>query len=294
MGPTGNSDMESITARVMGTLRPAIERATHAGKSLSNKETSKPVFAMMAERSPAQALEQSASTGAPGSGGDFGDDDDDDDMFDEEVDDIMKTKTMRTMTIRRGRLSSRMSRYHLEDAQLTENDCTFVPELIEEFETPEEHTCLPAPADDDDDDDDDEKEKKKVANTAVEGLKVVHEDGDSEHDNEDDLLTPAIATNAAIAIEAVDPKQATITPSRVRDTHKHFVEQFGTLRGETLQAESYRVVMRDLDKEREWRPQANVMVLQEEEKKAKMKMKRMIKQLVNDEDNYERMFVNDE
>ena len=288
------SDLDKIIANVTGTLRPASERTMHARYSLKNKETSKPVFAMMAERSPTHALEQPTSTAAM-TGGRQSDDmreyeDDGSDMFDDdddEVDDVLRAKSMRTMTIRKGRLSTRMSRYHLDDAQLTENDCTFVPELIEEFHAPEEHLTLPAPVEDEEEDDDDGNEKI-IESSAIAALPVVHEEEDGDTDSNDELLTPAIATNATIAIEAVDPKQATTTPGRVRDTHRHFVEQFGTLRGETLQAESYRVVVRDLEKEKEWRPHANMMVLQEEEKKAKMKMKRMIKQLVDDEDNYER------
>ena len=96
-----------------------------------------------------------------------------------------------------------------------------------------------------------------------------------------------------MALQPVSEKEATATLKKghVRDTLKRIVEQYGTMRGETLQAERFRLVVRDKEKEKQWKPSASVIVMEEEEAKSKLKMKRMIRRLVDDSQNDERKQV---
>ena len=265
---------------------------------MKNKEHPTPVFSMMTECSPSQALQcqssfqRASSFSFSSSPYHRSSNEAESKMSDglSEVDEIRRRSIYRTMTIRQGRLSTRMTRSIQEESIASIVDCAFVPEIVEEMSDLEDVQK--------------EEENKNVSfPTLPEEVHDGHPDcrtaaineEDNEEDNEEkegkknDLLSPAIDSTAAIVIEAVDQQYSTLRPDQIRDTHKHVVEQFGTLRGETLKAECYRVVVRDLEKEKEWRPKANMLVLQEEETKAKMKMKRMIKRLVNDLDNYERM-----
>lgn len=268
------------------TLRPASERTLRAGTTMKNKEHSTPVFSMMTECSPSQALQcQSsfprASSFSFSSSTCHRSSNEVEQKVSEglsEVDEIRRRSTYRTMTIRQGRLSTRMTRSIREESIASIEDCAFVPEIVEELSDLED---AQKERYDDDNDDDHHHESRTTA--------ITEEEEEEEKDKKNDLLSPAIDNAATIVIEAVDQQYSTLRPDHIRDTHKHVVEQFGTLRGETLKAECYRVVVRDLEKEKEWRPKANMLVLQEEETKAKMKMKRMIKRLVNDLDNYERM-----
>lgn len=70
----------------------------------------------------------------------------------------------------------------------------------------------------------------------------------------------------------------------VRGTLRQLIAKEGTLRGETLQVEKFRVVFRD-PREQLYRPLANVEDLNEEEKDVRMKAKRMIRLLRNDPEN---------
>ena len=96
-----------------------------------------------------------------------------------------------------------------------------------------------------------------------------------------------------MALQPVSEKEATATLKKghVRDTLKRIVAQYGTMRGETLQAERFRLVVRDKEKEKQWKPSASVIVMEEEETKSKLKMKRMIRRLVEDDQNDERRHV---
>lgn len=96
-----------------------------------------------------------------------------------------------------------------------------------------------------------------------------------------------------MALQPVSEREATATLKKghVRDTLKRIVEQYGTMRGETLQAERFRLVVRDKEKEKQWKPSASVIVMEEEETKSKLKMKRMIRRLVEDDQNDERRQV---
>lgn len=76
----------------------------------------------------------------------------------------------------------------------------------------------------------------------------------------------------------------------VRDTLKQIVQNYGTLRGETLHAECFRLVIRDTEKEKQWKPKASIYKIEGEENKEKLKMKRMIKQFMDDPSNDERGF----
>ena len=58
--------------------------------------------------------------------------------------------------------------------------------------------------------------------------------------------------------------------------------QNGTLTAATDMIESFRVVMRDLEREQEYQPVAHVFDMVEDNSSVRMKMRRMIKNLHND------------
>ena len=84
-------------------------------------------------------------------------------------------------------------------------------------------------------------------------------------------------------------KNGTMTGT-LRGTLKNYVTLHSTLTGETMSVEQYRIVVRDLEKEKGFKPIASMVNVEEDEKNTKMKIKRMITSLKNDIENDTRNF----
>lgn len=185
---------------------------------------------------------------------------------DDEVDELPQstTNTLKILTAKKRRLSNRFSR------------CFSSAQPPEEFEKIPEENLETGEFD---------------LSSDSEGSQRLHSDSDmkqlpngnlSSHDE-----TPSSLVPEGMELQPVT-KENSVKGIHMRDTLKHIVKQYGTLRGETLHAECFRLVIRDTEKEKQWKPTASVMFLEEEEKKSKLKMKRMIKQLLDDPNNDER------
>ena len=93
-----------------------------------------------------------------------------------------------------------------------------------------------------------------------------------------ELELPPIA-----AVETV-PKD-TIRTGTMRDTLRRLARQQGTTGVDTAELQSFRLVLRDIEREKEFQPVARVVNMEESEKAARMKVKRMIHHLKDDPEN---------
>ena len=84
---------------------------------------------------------------------------------------------------------------------------------------------------------------------------------------------------------AVAPKEATHSGT-VRDTLRLLARKQGTVGVDSMEVQSFRLVLRDIEREKAFRPLARVVNLEENEKAAKMKVKRMIHHLKDDPENH--------
>ena len=235
------------------TLHPAGERTV---RSLHVQPPTKPapVLTLLAERSPSGVMNGES---------------------DSEVDELPHSaaSTLRVLTAKRNRLSNRFSR------------CFPESEILEPYEMiPEESTELMEPSDSD--------ESMELANSdssssEPEGSQRMHLDTTVE--TSDEKKEPDSCVPDGMELQSI-PAEDRIKGVHVRDTLKQIVQNYGTLRGETLHAECFRLVIRDTEKEKQWKPKASIFKIEEEENKEKLKMKRMIKQLLDDPSNDERGF----
>lgn len=72
----------------------------------------------------------------------------------------------------------------------------------------------------------------------------------------------------------------------MRDTLRTLVLSANTIAREGVVVENYRLVLRDMEREKEFRPMPKVMDIAEDEKNAKLKVRRMIHHLKDDPDNH--------
>ena len=84
-----------------------------------------------------------------------------------------------------------------------------------------------------------------------------------------------------IAVMESIPKEATHSGT-VRDTLRLLARKQGTVGVDSMEVQSFRLVLRDIEREKAFRPLARVVNLEENEKAAKMKVKRMIHHLKDD------------
>ena len=235
------------------TLHPAGER-TIRSFHVQPPIQPVPVLTLLAERSPSGVMNGKS---------------------DSEVDELphATTSTLKILTAKRNRLSNRFSRCSPE---------TEIPEAYEMI--PEESA---EPMEPSDSDESMEPANSDSSSSEPEESQRMHLDRVVESSN--DKREPESCVPDGMELQSI-PAEDTIKGVHVRDTLKRIVQNYGTLRGETLHAECFRLVIRDTEKEKQWKPTASVIVLEEEEKKAKLKMKRMIKQLLDDPNNDERHF----
>ena len=88
-----------------------------------------------------------------------------------------------------------------------------------------------------------------------------------------------------IAVMESIPKEATHSGT-VRDTLRLLARKQGTVGVDSMEVQSFRLVLRDIEREKAFRPLARVVNLEENEKAAKMKVKRMIHHLKDDPENH--------
>ena len=88
-----------------------------------------------------------------------------------------------------------------------------------------------------------------------------------------------------IAVMESIPKEATHSGT-VRDTLRLLARKQGTTGVDSVEVQSFRLVLRDIEREKAFRPLARVVNLEENEKAAKMKVKRMIHHLKDDPENH--------
>ena len=237
------------------TLHPPGERTIRALRVQPTKPV--PVLTLLAERSPTGVIN---------------------DEPDCDIDELppSSASTLKILTAKRSRLSNRFSRCTVEAE--SSDICEVIPEELME---PKEPIGPIEPSDSD------------------VSMELANSDFSSEYDEsrEIPLNEPVKPSNEksepescipdGMVLQSI-PAEETMRSVHVRDTLKQIVQNYGTLKGETLHAECFRLVLRDTEKEKQWKPTASVIMLEEEEKKAKLKMKRMIKQLLDDPSNDER------